>query len=142
MIKRMSILTISWFPVILVTLQVLANVLYFIDADFYYRNGMYLNMAVGTNLLFPLFMLAVAFSFKFCYVSRAAAIAECLFAAYYLIFQKDDIYNIVFQITVGGLALVITLYYLTRRSKVVRFIITSIGSADCEKGIEKYLKNH
>ena len=133
-----------YFPVTLVAVQVLINLVYFIDKDFYISNGFYLGTLFGTNAYVALYFLLFTFTFKFCSVSRLAAVAECLFALYYLVIQKDDVYNIVFQITVGILALIATSITFTKKyplckfSLFWRFVWNATAKGSCAKGLEKW----
>jgi hypothetical protein len=106
---------IIYFPVILVALQVFGNLLFFISPDTYNSKGFYIDTFLGTNVFFSVFLLVFTFTFKFCGISKAAAIAECSFALFYLIFQRDDIYNILFQVIVGTLAILLTFYFISKK---------------------------
>lgn len=150
--KRVATALIAYFPVLLVSLQVLGNLLYFIDRDFYISKGFYLNLTIGTNLLFPIFMLAITLKFKFCSVSKWAATAECLFAIYYLVVQKDDVYNILFQITTGAIALVITFFHFIKKFplcmastwvNLIKHLLKSFfKEGDCSKGVTEWANDH
>ena len=144
--KRVK-LFIVYFPVTLVMLQVLANGLYFIAPEVYNVSGFYLNTFLGTNVLFAFFLLAFTFMFRFCAVSRWAAGAEVLFAMYYLIIQKDDVYNIVFQITVGTLMLIATFWHYIKKFPLCKMSLVAglLGSVaktgSCKKGLEQWDRN-
>lgn len=106
---------LAYFPILLVLLQVVANLLYFINKDAYSSIGFYLSLMIGSNGLVAIFFLVYTFHFKFCKISRWAAIAECLFAINYLIIQEDNLYNILFQVIVGILAIVLTFNYYLKK---------------------------
>lgn len=139
--KYYSKLFIIYFPIVLVLLQVVANVLSLVNKPFYYSIGFYLNTFLGTNILFSVFMLLFTYYFKFCTISRAAAIAEVLFGLAYLIIQEDNIYNISFQIIVGITALLITARFYMRKfpdctfSMVKDFIKKFFLTLNCNKAL-------
>lgn len=131
---------IIYFPVILVSCQVAVNILYFVAKDFYFKYGIILNTIFGTTLLFALFLLA--FTIRMCRISKYAAVAQVLFAANYLIIQEDSLYNIMFQIIVGTMALVGTFkhvikkYPLCKAALLWTFIVSvAEKKGDCYKGI-------
>ena len=131
-------LFVVYFPVMMVSCQVVANSLYFIDKDMYYASGFYLNHFFGTNMMFSIFLVAMTLLFRFCAVSRFAALAELLFGLYFLIIQRDDIYNIVFQMTAGTVSLIFTAIWYVRRfpfcklSLLVSFISSMFATGSCE----------
>lgn len=135
---------IIYFPVILVTLQVLANLWALADWDSYASAGWYLNLALGTNVMFCMFLLAFTFAFNFCTISRAAAIAEMAFAVNYVIVQQDNLYNILFQVIVGVAALVVT--YLTYIKKfpmcnlslVHKFFAYLTITGSCSRALDRW----
>lgn len=135
-------LFVIYFPVILVTCQVIVNLLYFISFDTYMKVGFFLNLMFGVNIMFAVFLLCFTYWFKFCSVSRYAAWAEILFAANYIIIQQDNLYNILFQIIVGVLALILTFkYFITKFplcsvALVVRFIKSVTVTKSCSKGLD------
>lgn len=137
-------LFIVYFPVLLVSFQVAVNLLYFLWNSFYMSSGFYLNTFFGTNVLFAIFLVAYTFMFKFCKISRWAAIAEVLFAINFLVVKEDNMYNILFQIIVGVLAILITFSHyiksfpLCRLSLVVGFIKSVILKGNCKKGLEQW----
>lgn len=144
--KRIK-LFIIYFPVILVTFQVLVNLLSFIYPAAYMRAGFYLNTFFGTNVFFAVFLVALTFSFQFCSVSRAASIAELLFAVNYLIVQQDNLYNIFFQVIVGLVAIIITFWNylkkfpLCRMSLLMGFLGSVISNFSCSKGLDEWERN-
>jgi hypothetical protein len=144
-INRLSTIVIAYSAVIIVFLQCLANCIYFIDSGVYMANSFWLNFVAGTNGVFPVILLCMAFKFRLCSVSRVAAVAECLMALYYAIVQRDDLYNILVQLTLGVGALVSTvLIYANRtgtRRGVTRFIVLTIFSSSCERGLHKYFED-
>lgn len=153
--KKRTKLFIIYFPVILVAAQVAVNIMYFVNPGWYFNNGFYLNTFVGTNVLFAVFLVAFTLMFKFCSVSRWAAFAELLFAVYYLVIQKDDVYNIVFQITAGTAALMATIWHYVKKypfcklSLVISFFSSMFSTGSCEEALrhwdnktERKLENH
>jgi len=137
---------LSYFPVLLVTMQVICNLLSFVvSKNTYNQWGFYLNTLFGTNVLFAVFLLFFTFRLKFCSVSRAAAIAEVLFGINYLIVKEDNLYNILFQVIVGSVALVWTFRYYIRKfplckmSLMVTFFSSLFASkGDCRKGVDNW----
>jgi hypothetical protein len=152
MIKRLGKIFISYFPAILLAGQILTNLLYFFDRSWYEAAGFYLNLMFGTNVLFAVFLIVFTYTLKFCSVSRWAAWAQLLFAVNYIIVQQDNLYNILFQVVVGCVAMSITLdkylkkFPLCRASLLVAFIRTVIEERSCTKGIENWkqsiIKSH
>lgn len=143
-------LFIIFFPVILVSLQVAANIFSFISPSAYAASGFYLNTFLGTNVLFAGFLVAFTFWFRFCDVSRACAIAEVLFAVNYLLVKEDNLYNIWFQIIVGTVMLAVTVKMYTYKfpfcnwSLLFKFFKNIIREKSCEKGLDRWhdeLKN-
>ncbi len=137
-----------YFPVILVALQVIVNLYALIDRASYNAVGFYLNTFIGTNVFFGVFfgvfLVAFTFSFNFCAVSRWCAIGECLFALNYLIVQQDNLYNILFQVIVGVIALTITFRHFIRKfplckiSLVHKFIACVFVTGSCQRGLIKW----
>jgi len=133
-----------YFPVILVSLQVAVNFLALIDRPTYDAFGFYLSLFVGTNIFFAAFLVTFTFAFNFCLVSRASAIAELLFGLNYLIVQEDSLYNILFQIITGIIALYITYRYFVRKFPLCSiglfhsFIRSVFEAKDCKKGLDKW----
>lgn len=144
--KKIGKLFIIYLPVILVLCQVIVNLVSFVFPEWYIREGFYLNTFFGTNVLFAVFLLAFTYWFKFCAVSRYSAWAEVLFAVNYLIVQQDNLYNIMFQVIVGSIALLLTIRYLVRRfplcsvALVIRFIHSVFEKKSCSKGLERWEK--
>lgn len=141
--KRIK-LFIIYFPVTLVTLQVIVNVWALIDRHTYNAVGFYLTTFIGTNVLFSLFLLAFTWWSKLCEISRWAAIAECLFALNYLIVQQDNLYNILFQVIVGVIALIITFRHFIKKfplcdiSLFCKLIGFAFLAGSCSKGLDKW----
>lgn len=135
---------IIYFPVILVSIQVLVNIYALLDSTGYYAAGFYLNTFIGTNVLFALFLVAFTFSFNFCQVSRFASVAEILFAVNYLFVQEDNLYNIIFQLIVGIISLVLTYNHfikkfpLCRISLLHKFFGAVVLTGSCAKGLDKF----
>lgn len=140
-------LFVIYFPVVLVTLQVLVNLLSFVAPGWYNTAGFYLNTFFGTNVLFAIFLLCFCFMFRMCAVSRWAAGAEVMFAVNYLIVQQDNLYNIMFQVIVGTLAIVATFWHYVKKfplcnlSLVMGFFGSVLKSGSCEKGFEEWKRN-
>lgn len=138
---------IVYFPVILVSLQVLVNLLSFIYEPAYKAAGFYLNTFFGTNVLFAGFLVAFTFMFKFCSVSKWAAVAECLFALNYLIVKEDNLYNISFQIIVGIIAIMITYWSYLKKFPLCRMSLywswwgSVISNGGCKKGLLEWERN-
>lgn len=136
-----------YFAVILVSLQVLFNLIALIDRHAYDKVGFYLNTFIGTNVLFAIFLVAFTFSFKFCLVSRACAVAELLFGINYLIVQQDNLYNILFQVIVGVVSLIVTYFYFTskfplcRLSLLHKFLGWIFLTGSCAEGLRMWEKD-
>jgi len=133
-----------YFPVILVALQVIVNLYALIDRASYNAVGFYLNTFIGTNVFFAVFLVAFTFSFNFCAVSRWCAIGETLFSLNYLIVQQDNLYNILFQVIVGVIALVITFRHFIKKfpfcdiSLFGKFMGFAFLAGSCSKGLDKW----
>lgn len=140
--KRIK-LFIIYFPILLVGIQVIVNLLSFVVV-LPTHIWFYVNTFIGTNVLFSLFLLAFTFMFKFCAVSRWAAGAEVLFGLNYLIVQEDNLYNIMFQIIVGTLAIIATFWHYAKKFPLCRisllfgFIASVAKKGSCKKGLEKW----
>jgi len=138
---------VIYFPIILIVGQVLVNLVSFIFPRFYLSTGFYLNTFFGTNVLFAFFLLAFTFMFRFCAVSRWAAIAEAMFAINYLAVKEDNMYNIMFQIIIGTIAVLLTFWHyikkfpLCRMSLLVGFFGSVIKKGNCNKGLEDWERN-
>jgi len=137
-------LFITYFPVILITGQVITNLLYFIAPEFYSNYGFYLGLAFGTNLLFALFLVGFTIWFRFCAVSRWAAYAQLAFAVNYLIVQQDSLYNIMFQIIVGTGALLLTFRFfivkfpLCKLSLFASFVKSFLLTGSCNSALDRW----
>jgi len=142
-VKNLKVFII-YFPIILVALQVAANIIGLVAPNFYNRIGFYLNTFLGTNLLFSLFLLLFTHLYKFCSISKYAAIKEVLFAIAYMVIQEDNVYNIVFQIIIGLLALLITFKKYVKKfpmctiSLVSKFFKSLIMSSSCTEAIKRF----
>lgn len=139
-------LFIIHFPVILVSCQVIVNLLYFVWFNAYINAAFYLNTFFGTNVLFAVFLLAFTYWFRFCAVSRYSAWAEILFALNYMIVQQDSLYNILFQIIVGTIAIFLTTRFFVIRfplcsvALVVRFLKSVTQTGSCKRGLDMWEK--
>jgi hypothetical protein len=135
---------VIYFPVILITGQVLVNLLSFVCPAFYVKAGFILNTLFGVNALFALFLLAFTYWFKFCSVSRYAAWAEVLFAINFLVIQQDNLYNIMFQIIVGFLALILTFRHFVCKfplcsvSLFLSFLSSLFTTGSCSSAIDRW----
>ena len=145
--RRWLKLFIVYFPVILVSCQVLVNLLYFVWYDGYIAAGFYLNNFFGTNMLFAVFLLSFTYWFKFCAVSRAAAWVELAFGIFFMIVQEDNIYNIMFQVIVGIVSLLFTFRYFIKKfplcslALVYTFLRSVTHTGSCSKGMELWEKH-
>lgn len=147
-LKKKIKLFIVYFPVILVASQVLGNSIYFISVNSYNNLSVYLNTFLGTNLLFSFFLVCFTFMFKFCSISKWAALAEFSFGVFYLLIQRDDVYNILYQMIVGSVAIVITFtsymkkFPLCTMSLLFSFLGSIFSSkGNCEKAIDLFSEN-
>lgn len=142
--KRAARLFIVYFPVVLVSSQVALNLLSFLARDFYIANAFYLDLTFGTNALVAVFLLALTYGLSFCEISRAAAWAEMAFALNYAIVQQDNLYNILFQVIVGVIAIIVTFrqyikrFPMCRVSLLVRFYHLVLKKRSCEEGFSKW----
>lgn len=145
--RRKFKIFIIYFPIILVSCQIIVNLLSFIIPKWYNQAGFVLNTLFGVNLLFAVFLLSFTYWFKFCAVSMYSAWAEILFAANYLIIQEDNLYNILFQVIVGIIALLLTFRYFIKRfplcslALIWRFFKSVGKTGSCSKGLEMWEKN-
>lgn len=139
-------LFIIYFPVLLVSSQVAVNLLSFISFDTYVKFGFYLNTMFGVNILFALFLVGFTYWFRFCAVSRYSAWAEILFAINYLIVQQDNLYNIMFQVIVGNIALLLTTRYFVKKfplcsvALIWSFIKSVVVKCSCSAGLDLWEK--
>lgn len=144
--KQAGKIFLCYFPILLVAGQVAIDVLSLVSPSTYTKAAFYLGAVFGTNVFVALFMLVFAFHFKFCLISRAAAIAEILFAVNFLVIQEDNLYNIMFQIIVGTLALLVTLrcyvkkFPLCRISLLYTFMACLIKSGSCTHAMDEWHK--
>jgi hypothetical protein len=135
---------ITYFPIILLVFQTAMNNLALINYDAYLKIGFYLSAFLGTNILYAVFSVFYTFYFKFCSISRAAAIAQLLFGIFYLIIQEDNLYNILFQLIVGTIALFWCLRIFMKKfpncniSLVKNFFKKFLETKDCSKALELY----
>lgn len=139
---------ISYFPILLIAVQVAINLLYFLAPNFYQNNGFYLNTFFGTNIFFSVFLVFFTFVLKFCAISRAASLAELSYGIFYLVIQDDGLYNVLFQVIAGLLALgwtfktYITRYPLCKLSLLATFlwgvVFGGIKNGNCKKALDKW----
>lgn len=141
---RKAKIFIIYFPIILVSCQILLNIFGTVWYDTYIRIGFYFNLMFGTNILFATFLLIFTYLYKFCSISRYSAIAEMLFAINYAVVQSDSLYNITFQITVGVLALILTFkayikkFPMCTMSLVHKFFESILITGSCAKAVERF----
>lgn len=146
-INRVSKLFVIYFPVILVSGQVLVNLSSFVVPDWYIKSAFYLNHSFGTNILYALMLLRFVFMFRMCAVSRACAFAECAFAVNYAIVQVDNLYNIMFQVIVGTIAIIYTFWHYVKKfplcnfSYIVGFVWSTIKKGSCQKGVDSWRRD-
>jgi Na+(H+)/acetate symporter ActP len=142
-LKKTSEFIITYAAAIIVVLQIIGNMLFFFDKEFYIKNGFILNWAVGTNAFFPVVLFCMSYRLKFCRAGIICAGAEVLMALYYVIVQKDDIYNIIVQITLGLLAIMLTMiiYGRFKKGRVARFLYYAVTSNNCEEAVRNFVKN-
>lgn len=110
--------------------QVSANIISFVWPEGYQAGAFYLNHFFGCNMLFAIFLVAFTHWFKFCTISRYTAWAELLFGVVFLIIREDNIYNIMIQIIVGGLALSATAVHYVNKFPFCKLslLVSFIGS--------------
>jgi hypothetical protein len=114
--KKLLKISIIYTPIILIIGQVICNLLYIALPNFYSKWYYVIATLFGTNLICSVLMVGLTYHFKFCKVSRAAAISQVIFCLFYLAVSKDDIYNITFQVVVGIAALILTIITMTIES--------------------------
>ena len=135
---------IIYFPVILVICQVLIGIWALISRSSYDAAGFYLGAFFGTNILFAVFLAAFTWSFNFCQVSRFSAIAEVLFAVNFTIVKQDNLYNILFQVIVGIVAIALTYNYFVRKFPLCRisllgkFIAALFLTGNCQQAVDNF----
>jgi hypothetical protein len=138
--------TIVYFIVGLVLLQVLLNLFSVLFPGQYGGMSFYLNLFLGINMFTAGFFVLFTFYFKFCAISRWAAIAEFLFCLVYLFIKEDNAYNIWFQIIAGTVALIATLIDYSKRFPLCRIGLTTnflkhfFTTCSCSKAIERWEK--
>lgn len=144
--KYFSKIFITYFPIMLLILQTCMNNLALINHTLYDEIAFYLGVFLGTNILYAAFSVCYTFYFNFCSVSRAAAIAQLLFGINYLVIQEDNLYNILFQLIVGSIALLWCLRVFMRKfpkcniSLVKRFLYKFLETQSCDKALDLYKK--
>jgi hypothetical protein len=144
--RKYAKIFVVYFPVLLIAAQVGVNLLSFIAPDWYYAAGFYLNTMFGTNVLFAVFLMAFTLMFKFCAVSRWCAFAELCFAVNWMVVKEDGLYNIMFQVIVGILALAATFWHYVKKfptcdvSVGAHFIVNVFKQASCRKSLDQWDK--
>jgi hypothetical protein len=142
--RRLAKIFMAYFPVILIGFQIIINLMALAIPKVYYSIGFYLSLFFGTNLLFALFLVVFCHMMRFCFISRWAAYAQLLFAANYLVIQQDNLYNIMFQIIVGVVALIITFWHYVNKFPLCRVSVWAglfsslLKECSCKKGVERF----
>lgn len=141
-------LFIAYFPVIFLGCQMVANLLFFVAPNFYYTKGLLLNTLFGGSLLFALFLVCFTFIFRFCEISRWAAIAELIFGVMALFIHDDGVYNISLQLGIGAFAMLATFRHYIKKFPLctMSLFFSFIGSifsskGNCEKAIDLFSEN-
>jgi hypothetical protein len=135
---------VAFYPVMLVTCQVIVNLIAVIHYPTYVKHGFYFGLFFGTNLSFSIVFIAMCHLFKFCRISIYCAYAELAFGIAYMVIKQDNVYNVTLQIIIGAMALIFTFgqyirkFPLCRLSLVTGFIWSVISKCSCEKGLEKW----
>lgn len=148
LIRKVSDFILIFFPVMLVGGQVIVNLLYFYKPEWYYGSAFWLNFSLGTNGFFALFLLILTHRLRMCGVSKWAAYAEVLFALNYAIVQKDNLYNILFQVIVGVVFLIFCFNKISKKYPLCsfglfwRFLGDVIKTCSCSKGFEIYKRHN
>lgn len=144
--KQIGKIFLCYFPVFLVFGQVIIDILAIVWPSAYFYTMFYLGAFFGTNVLVSVFLVIFVFHFKFCAVSRAAALAELAFALNYLIVQEDNMYNLLFQIIGGSFALIVTIrsyvkkFPLCKISLLYTFMALLIRSGSCTSAMDSWQK--
>lgn len=147
---------IAYFPILLTAFQLFINGIYFINESLYNYYSFYFANTLGTSFIFSFFLVIYTSYFKFCSVSKIASYAQMLLSIAYLVIQKDDVYNIVFQSVVMIMTLIITGYYYVKKYPKCKFslyvkgleysvklwksFLASLSNSnfECEKAFEDY----
>jgi hypothetical protein len=95
-------------PIVLLSGQVLSNLLYMGLPDIYIKLYPILGTFFGFNMIAAILMTSMTYYFNFCKVSRAAAICQIIFGVFYMIFPDKEVYNLLIQVLVGIAALLVT----------------------------------
>ena len=144
--KQVGKIFLCYFPVLLVLGQIVIDLLAIFCPSAYIYTGFYLGAFFGTNVFVSMFLVVFVFYFNFCTVSRASAIAELAFALNYLIVQEDNMYNLLFQIIVGTIALIFTIrcyvkkFPLCKISLLYTFMALLIRSGSCTSAMDSWQK--
>jgi hypothetical protein len=109
MIKKILTFIVAYSFVIITSVQLFVNLVFILAPEFYMRNSFYFSQVGGLSVSYLLPMLAVAFLFKFCTISRVCAVAQVILTVLWLVIQEDNVYNITAQITIGIFALLFTI---------------------------------
>lgn len=116
--KKVLTAIVAYSFVFITIVQLLVNILFIFQKEFYLKYSFYLSQIGGLSVTYLIPMVAVAFLFKFCTPSRICAIAQIFLTLLWLIIQKDNVYNIIAQITIGAIALILT-FKLNNMKKII-----------------------
>jgi hypothetical protein len=125
MIKKILTFIVAYSFVIITSVQLFVNLVFILAPEFYMRNSFYFSQVGGLSVSYLLPMLAVAFLFKFCTISRVCAVAQVILTVLWLVIQEDNVYNITAQITIGIFAL---LFSIKKIKNYCIFVIKSLLS--------------
>lgn len=146
--KRRSKLFIAYFPVIFLGCQMAANLLYFISPSVYVSKGYYLNTLFGGSFMTALVFVCFTFVFKFCEISKWAAVAQLIFAGMALFIHDDGVYNISLQLGIGTVAMIATFRHYIKKFPLctMSLFVSFIGSifaskGNCEKAVDLFENN-
>ena len=112
--KKVLTFIVAYSFVFITIMQLLVNILYLINKEFYFKNWFLFANLVGSSIVYLICMIAVVFLLKFCTPSRICAIAQLILSILWLVIQEDNIYNITAQITIGTIALLFTIKKLLK----------------------------
>jgi hypothetical protein len=147
-IRKVTRFVLAYFLFILLLGQTVANIIRVSWPEFYFSGSFkfWTDFQVGINLWVIGFFMFYAFGLKFCYPARAAAVTELLFAIFYAIIKEDNMYNVIFQLIVGGMGIIVTLYVIYKKyplcsfSLWVKFFLKALPKSNCNtyKAVEKF----
>jgi hypothetical protein len=108
-IKKLAIFVLAYSFVIITLAQLICNVIFIFNENYYKKNSFYLSQVSGFTYTTFFIILCLPFAFKFCKVSRICAVSQIILLILWNIIQEDNTYNITSQIIIGTLALLFTL---------------------------------